>query len=125
MTLLYILATVYGFGIVLVVARAIVKTTIFDRVLMTNVVGTLVVLVMVILALAMQRPDFVDLAMLYALLNFIGVIATLKYIRFGNLGNSSTPTSPSKDSQNADLFIDPLHSSEPVETTAATDQKEP
>lgn len=88
---LFVLAAVFGFGVVLVVARALIGPTIFDRLLATNVVGTLVVMIMVILSLAMDRTDFVDLALLYALLNFIGVIATLKYIRFGHLGRSERP----------------------------------
>lgn len=87
---LFVLAALFGFGVVLVVARALIGPTIFDRLLATNVTGTLVVMIMVILSIAMGRTDFVDLALLYALLNFIGVIATLKYIRFGHLGRSTT-----------------------------------
>jgi multicomponent Na+:H+ antiporter subunit F len=33
------------------------------------------------------RPEFLDIALLYALINFIGTIAILKFFRFGTLGD--------------------------------------
>jgi multicomponent Na+:H+ antiporter subunit F len=32
------------------------------------------------------RPDFMDIALVYALINFIGTIAVLKFIRYGDMG---------------------------------------
>ena len=32
------------------------------------------------------RPDFLDLALVYGLLNVIGTIAMLKFFRYGDLG---------------------------------------
>ena len=33
-----------------------------------------------------ERPEFLDLALVYALINFIGTIAVLKFFEFGDLG---------------------------------------
>jgi multicomponent Na+:H+ antiporter subunit F len=36
------------------------------------------------------RPEFLDLALVYGLLNVIGTIAVLKYFRYGDLGDPGT-----------------------------------
>ena len=33
------------------------------------------------------RPDFLDLALVYALINFIGTLAVLKFFKYGRLGD--------------------------------------
>ncbi|MEX1082114.1 MAG: monovalent cation/H+ antiporter complex subunit F [Halofilum sp. (in: g-proteobacteria)] len=78
--------------IVLIVAmaagvyRAIVGPTLPDRVLALNYCGTIAVLVIVGLGFFTGRPDFVDLALIYALINFVGTIALLKFFVHGDLG---------------------------------------
>ena len=42
------------------------------------------------------RPDFLDLALIYALLSFIGTIAILKYVAFGDLASTREDT-PEED----------------------------
>ena len=42
-------------------------------------------LIIAVLGFLMGRPDFLDIALVYALINFIGVIALLKYFKYGNL----------------------------------------
>jgi multicomponent Na+:H+ antiporter subunit F len=37
------------------------------------------------------RPDFLDLAIVYGLLNVIGTIAVLKFFQYGNLGAAGSP----------------------------------
>ena len=32
------------------------------------------------------RPEFLDLALIYVLINFIGTIAVLKFVQYGDLG---------------------------------------
>jgi multicomponent Na+:H+ antiporter subunit F len=32
------------------------------------------------------RPEFLDLSLVYALINFIGTLAVLKFFEFGDLG---------------------------------------
>ena len=67
-------------------ARAVRGPTIYDRILSVNTFGTTTVLFIAVLGFLNGRPDFLDLALLYALLNFIGTIALLKFFKYGNLG---------------------------------------
>jgi len=66
--------------------RAIAGPTVFDRILAVNVFGTKTVLIIAVLGFLSGRPDFLDIALVYALINFIGVVAVLKYVEFGDLG---------------------------------------
>lgn len=74
----------------LALARAAVGPTVFDRILAANAFGTQTVLLIAVVGFYNGRPDFLDLALVYALMNFIGVIAVLKFVRFGNLADDST-----------------------------------
>ena len=78
-------------GAVLVVmamalARAIVGPTVYDRILAVNMFGTKTVLMIAVLGFLMGRPEFLDIALVYALINFVGTIAMLKYFKYGDLG---------------------------------------
>jgi multicomponent Na+:H+ antiporter subunit F len=70
---------------VMTLARAILGPTVFDRVLAVNSFGTKTVLLIAAYGFLSGRPDFLDLAMVYALMNFIGTIAVMKFTRFGDL----------------------------------------
>jgi len=72
---------------VLALARSIAGPTVFDRILAANSFGTQTVLLIAVAGFLTGRPDFLDLALVYALMNFIGVIAILKCVRFGNLAS--------------------------------------
>lgn len=65
----------------LALVRALMGPTIYDRLLAANMFGTKTVLFLSIVAFLYGRPDFLDLALVYALINFIGVIAVLEFIR--------------------------------------------
>lgn len=65
--------------------RAVLGPTVFDRVLAVNSFGTKTVLLIAAYGFLSGRPDFLDLAMVYALMNFIGTIAVMKFTRFGDL----------------------------------------
>lgn len=67
-------------------ARALLGPTVFDRVLAVNSFGTKTVLLIALLGFLGDRPDFLDISMVYALINFIGTIAVLKFLKFGDLG---------------------------------------
>lgn len=66
--------------------RAFMGPTVYDRVLAMNMFGTKTVLIIAVLGFLTERPDFMDLALLYALINFIGTLAVLKFFEFGDLG---------------------------------------
>ena len=65
----------------LALARALLGPTAYDRVLAVNMFGTKTVLLLSVIALLYGRADFLDLALAYALINFIGVLAVLKFVQ--------------------------------------------
>ncbi|GIX33928.1 MAG: pH regulation protein F [Lysobacterales bacterium] len=68
-------------------ARGLLGPTVYDRILAVNMFGTKTVLLIALLAARSGRSDYLDIALLYALINFIGVIAVLKYFEYGSLGH--------------------------------------
>ncbi|MBP02621.1 MAG: hypothetical protein CMM25_07410 [Rhodospirillaceae bacterium] len=68
--------------------RVLKGPSIFDRIVSANSIGTLSVLLLAIVGYVFGRPEFIDLAIIYALLNVIGTIAILKYFRHGDLGKT-------------------------------------
>jgi len=70
----------------LVLARALLGPTIYDRILALNSFGTKTVLIIAVYGFLTGRPDFLDIAIVYALINFAGTIAVLKYFEYGDLG---------------------------------------
>ena len=69
------------------VVRITLGPTAFDRVLAANSVGTMVILAIALHGFVAGRPEFVDISILYAILNFIGVLAVLKLFSRGTLGD--------------------------------------
>jgi multicomponent Na+:H+ antiporter subunit F len=65
----------------LAVARGLMGPSIFDRVLAVNMFGTKTVLFLAVISYLSGRPDFLDLALAYALINFIGVLAVLLFFQ--------------------------------------------
>lgn len=74
--------------LLLAVARAALGPTVFDRLLAGNTVGTVAMLLLAVMGFLTGRPEFLDLAITYGLLNVIGTVAVLKYFRLGNLGDA-------------------------------------
>ena len=70
----------------LLLVRAIKGPTVFDRLLASNTIGNVAVLLLAIIGFLTGRPDFLDLALVYGLLNIVGTIAVLKFFRHGSLG---------------------------------------
>lgn len=59
--------------------RAIHGPGIFNRIIAVNVIGTKTILLLVLIGFIYGRPHFLDIALVYALLNFIMTIAATKY----------------------------------------------
>jgi multicomponent Na+:H+ antiporter subunit F len=82
--------TIALFAILLTMAltltRALRGPSLFDRILAVNMFGTSTVLGIAILGFVTDRPAFLDIALVYALISFITTIATLKYFEYGTLG---------------------------------------
>ena len=75
-------------ALVLAVARALLGPTVFDRLIATNAIGTGSILLLALFGFLTGRPDFLDIAILYALLNMVGTLAVLKFFRHGTLAAS-------------------------------------
>ena len=69
--------------------RAIRGPTIYDRILAVNAFGTLTVILIAVHGFLAGRPEFLDIALVYALINFIATIAVTKYVKFSHLGHPS------------------------------------
>ena len=72
-------------ALALVVVRAIKGPTVFDRALAGNSVGMLAILLLAVVGFLTGRPEFLDIALTYGLLNLIGTLAVLKFLRHGDL----------------------------------------
>ena len=82
MTLLSAAALAIFISILLLVIRLFSGPTLYDRVLAVNSVGTKIVVLLALVGFLMGRPDFLDIALLYALINFVSTIAILKFFRY-------------------------------------------
>jgi multicomponent Na+:H+ antiporter subunit F len=69
----------------LALTRAILGPTVFDRVMAANSFGTMTVLILSVLGILTRGPNFLDLALLYALINFLATLAVLKFFEYGDL----------------------------------------
>ncbi len=68
----------------MLLARALMGPSVFDRILAVNLFGTLTVVLIALLGFLIDRPEFLDISLVYALINFIGTIAVTKYCVFTN-----------------------------------------
>jgi multicomponent Na+:H+ antiporter subunit F len=66
-------------AMLLTLVRALAGPTVFDRLLAVNSFGTKTVLLIAVAGFLMGRPEFLDIALVYALINFLGTVAVLKY----------------------------------------------
>ena len=73
---------------VLMLIRLFIGPTLYDRVLALNVFGSATVLLIGAMGFLADRPEFLDIALLYALKNFVGTIAVLKFFRYRRLGDA-------------------------------------
>ena len=63
------------------------KLKLDDRILAANSIGTIIVLGISVHGFYMGRPEFIDISIVYALINFIGSVAVLKLFDKGTLGD--------------------------------------
>ena len=73
----------------LALARAVAGPTVYDRILAVNAFGTKTVIIIALHGFLMGRPEFLDISLVYALINFVGTIAVLKFFEYGALGPRS------------------------------------
>ncbi|VAW93112.1 Na(+) H(+) antiporter subunit F [hydrothermal vent metagenome] len=77
-------ASIIAILIVMFIAliRAFLGPTLYDRILAVNMIGTKTVLLIAALGFLMERTDFLDIALVYALINFISVIGILRFFEY-------------------------------------------
>ena len=76
-------------AIALALVRAALGPSTFDRLQAANTIGTCAMVLLAVLGFLNGRPDFLDLALVYGLLNVIGTVVVLKFFRYGGLGAGS------------------------------------
>ena len=74
-------------ALLMALVRAMRGPTAFDRLLAVNATGTIVILGIALHGYVMGRPEFVDISILYAIINFIGTLAVLNLFDTGGLGD--------------------------------------
>jgi len=81
MSMYYVASIAIFLTMILALARALMGPSVYDRVLAVNMFGTKTVLLLALIAFLYGRPDFLDLALAYALINFIGILAVLQFFQ--------------------------------------------
>ncbi len=71
----------------LALARGLAGPTVFDRLQAGNTIGTAALLLLTLMGFLNGRPDFIDLAIVYAFLNIVGTIAVLRFFRYGDVSD--------------------------------------
>ncbi|MBN7825015.1 pH regulation protein F [Bowmanella dokdonensis] len=84
----------------LALARALLGPSLFDRILAINTFGTKSVLLVALLAFMTGREDLLDIALLYSLLNFVGVVAALRLVEKGRYFAFEDMDHPDKHKEN-------------------------
>ncbi len=97
MTVVYIIVALSILATMsLALYRARVGPTWFDRILALNAIGTKTVLLIAVILAVIERFDFLDLALLYSLMSFIGTVAVLRFSKYGHFAEIEVETeSPS------------------------------
>lgn len=85
--------------VILALVRASLARTLFDRLQAANTIGTCAMLLLAVLGFFSGRPEFLDLALTYGLLNAIGTFAVLKFLRQGDLGMTDLDANPTPKCQ--------------------------
>lgn len=73
-------------AMVMVGLRAVLGPTAHDRILAVNIFGTMTVLALAVFGFLQGRPEFLDIALTYALINFVALVAVLKFMHYADLG---------------------------------------
>jgi multicomponent Na+:H+ antiporter subunit F len=74
----------------LMIIRSIAGPSHYDRILAANSFGTKTVLFIAVIGFVFGRPDFLDISIAYALINFVTTIALMKFFRYRSLASALT-----------------------------------
>jgi len=73
------------FTILLSLYRLVLGPGIFNQIAASNVIGTKVIVLLVVIGFIFERPMFIDISLLYAALNFIATLLMARYLERGEL----------------------------------------
>jgi multicomponent Na+:H+ antiporter subunit F len=76
----------------LALIRTFLGPTEYDRMLAANSFGTKTVLLIALAGYALQWNSYLDVALLYALLNFVGTIAVMRFFEYRNPSDEDDET---------------------------------
>lgn len=65
--------------------RAIFGPGTFNRLVAANVIGTKAIVLLILAGYIIERPHFIDVALMYAAIAFIGTLIIAKYAERGEL----------------------------------------
>jgi multicomponent Na+:H+ antiporter subunit F len=83
-------------AMIMAFVRALLGPSVYDRILAVNAFGTKTLLMIAVAGFLTERPEFLDIALVYALINFIGTVAVTKFVRYRNLGHPVGPNAKSE-----------------------------
>jgi multicomponent Na+:H+ antiporter subunit F len=94
--MVYVAAAACLITMALALLRARLGPTVFDRILALNMFGTKTVLLIVVIGFLTDRPEFLDIGLLYTLMNFVGMVALLRFSKYGHFADPDVvlPTEP-------------------------------
>lgn len=72
---------------ILVIIRGVIGPTVYDRIMASNVFGSLTVMFIALLSYSTKNNEYIDIAMIYGVINFISTIALLKYFKYRSFGD--------------------------------------
>jgi len=85
---MYIVISIVLLSMGMVLVRAIKGPTMYDHILAANSFGTKTVVIIALMSDLIKDTMYLDIALVYALVNFIATIAILKYFKYQSLGKS-------------------------------------
>ncbi len=83
----YAAALAIALTMLLALVRAMLGPSVYDRILALNMFSTKTILLIAVAGFLAGRPEWMDLALLYALLAFLGLLAVLRLSKYGGLGS--------------------------------------
>lgn len=104
----------------LALIRAMLGPTVFDRVLALNMFGTKTVLFICVISYLQGRTDFLDLALLYSLMNFIGMVALLRFTTQGDFGQDRCDVSDILGTKSGPISRSPITADRAVKSAEVT-----
>ena len=79
----FIFIAIIGVGITLCIVRMLLGPTASDRAVAVDTITTTVVALLVLLGFVFNRYVYLDVALVYSLLAFVGLVALARYLERG------------------------------------------